>query len=77
MPRASLKSKPYEIVSIVGRKGATNTATRYETHDDYDKAKSRAEKIAKERNVRSVYLRHLDQYGDTTKSETIKKYTEP
>lgn len=71
--RFSTKSRPYEVVSVIQARGARTSDTRSESFDDENSARKRAEKIAKEKNVRSVYLRHLDSDGDIIKSDVIKK----
>jgi hypothetical protein len=74
--RYNLTSKPYEVVSVVSARGKPSRSYS-ETFDKEADARKRAEKAAKEKNVRSVYLRTLDSEGEIVSTETIKKYTPP
>lgn len=71
--RLSTAIPPFRVVSVVhvkGRRHAADYAQEFKTEEE---ARKRAEKVAQENNVISVYIQRLDSDGYPVETIMIKR----
>lgn len=73
--RLNLKEKPYQVVSTSHLRGG-NYRDHREEFSDEGKARSRADQLAKEKNVVGVYIHVRDEDGFVKQVITVKRSVE-